>query len=317
MIGAMFIKHKFKFVKVIKHKKMVCRVEDALDGKWVREEMVETSQDGLRSIRNTNRARPYLADPYDSYWCDEAKSDPFDHPEDCPNCKPYDSYWNGFDLGFMCGSINKIVVVDIDPRNIIGFTTIDNFLQNIEKTYGELPPTWRVDTPSGGIHLYYKWPYRFKSDKGGWIAGVDFLGENSWVKFPPATKEDGGVYRWTTIPLIENIKDLPSWVLTLNNRKLPKHEDRNVLRKPYVATGDQSEREQVRQALGKLNAHDLDHDQRSTLAYCLFHNGYESEFMSWADTHGWKPKKSQTRAWGKAHTAKSIGYLFNLTKTAC
>jgi hypothetical protein len=312
----MFIKHKFKFVKVIKHKKMVCRVEDALDGKWVREEMVETSQDGLRSIRNTNRARPYLADPYDSYWCDKAKSDPFDHPEDCPNCKPYDSYWNGFDLGFMSGSVNKIVVVDIDPRNIKGFTTIDNFLDNIEATYGELPPTWRVDTPSGGIHLYYKWPYQFKSNKGGWISGVDFLGENSWVKFPPATKESGGGYTWTTLPVLESLAELPSWIPRLHLQKVPEQPKVKV-ELPKYQKDDPSERVKVSSALEKLSAHNLDHEQRSTLAYCLFHNGYESEFLSWADSHGWKLKKSQTRAWAKAHTAKSIGYLFNLVKENC
>ena len=313
MIGGMFIKHKFMFVKVIKGMKMVCTVNDAIDDKYVTKDMIEFGKDGRPHLQNRFRARPYLSQPYDSYWCDQAKSDPFDHPEDCPHCKPYDDYWDGFDFGFLCGSINKIVVVDIDPRNIQGFVDIEHFLGKIETTYGPLPKTWRVESPSGGIHLYYRYPFPFRSDKGGWISGIDFLGENSWVKFPPAIKETG-LYFWSTPPTLENIADLPNWIITLNNRKLPSHESKSVLRKPYIPRGDQSERDEVNKALAKLNAHDLNHDERSTLAYCLYHNGYEKEFTSWADTHGWKLKGSQQRAWAKAHTAKSIGYLFNLVK---
>jgi hypothetical protein len=300
------------FVKVIKGMKMVSTVEDAIDDKYVRKDMIEYGRDGRPHLQNKFRARPYLADSYDSYWCELAKSDPFDHPEDCPDCKPYDDYWSGFDLGFLCGSINKIVVVDIDPRNIQGFVDIEDFLVKIETTYGPLPKTWRVESPSGGIHLYYKWPYPFKSNKGGWISGIDFLGENSWVKFPPATKETGS-YFWSIPPTLENIGELPDWIPRMHLRKVP---EKPIVKMefPKHKKDDPSERVKVMVALDKLNAHDLNHGERSTLAYCLFHNGYENEFNSWADSHGWEVKASQVRAWGKAHTAKSIGYLFNLVK---
>lgn len=55
-------------------------------------------------------------------------------------------------IGLPCGSENHIVVIDIDIKD---GRSVDE-LKEALKEYGEFPPTFEVETMSGGRHLYYR-----------------------------------------------------------------------------------------------------------------------------------------------------------------
>jgi hypothetical protein len=265
-------------------------------------------------LPNIFRARPYLSDSYDSYWCELAKSDPFDHPEDCLDCKPYDDYWSGFDVGFLCGSINKIVIVDIDPRNIFQFKDMDMFIRKIEHKHGPLPPTWKVSTPSGGIHLYYKYPHRFNSNKGQHIAGVDFLGDNSWAKFPPSVKSDGREYRWLIHPTLDNLAELPSWIAAIAHLKPV--QPKPISRPKFIVYSNDVEK-QARSILEQIDIHTVNHSLWRDIGYILCGNlKLEHVFVDWCmrDTRTEKLVRQSQLTHFRGGQANSLGALVALLR---
>ena len=113
-------------------------------------------------------------------------------------------------IGLPCGDGNGIVVVDIDTKD---GRSVDELKEEIRQ-YGELPPTYEVETMNGGRHLYYKVDTTILSahthffDKS---LPVDLRGNGSYViagdyrKYFPLDVED-----------IDDIKqymtELPDWI---------------------------------------------------------------------------------------------------------
>jgi hypothetical protein len=89
-------------------------------------------------------------------------------------------------LGFMCGSHNRLTVVDID-------SPADSELQHTLATYGDSPII--VSTPSGGRHVYYAHndePRKIRPDAG---RPIDMLGGGLCLA-PPSTRPSGASYAW-------------------------------------------------------------------------------------------------------------------------
>jgi hypothetical protein len=89
-------------------------------------------------------------------------------------------------LGFMCGSHNRLTVVDVD-------NPADSELQHALDTYGDSPII--VSTPSGGRHVYYAHndePRRVRLDERH---PVDLLGAGLCVA-PPSVRPSGASYAW-------------------------------------------------------------------------------------------------------------------------
>jgi Bifunctional DNA primase/polymerase, N-terminal/Primase C terminal 1 (PriCT-1) len=89
-------------------------------------------------------------------------------------------------LGFMCGSHNRLTVVDVDSK-------VDAELQHALETYGDSPII--VSTPSGGHHVYYAHndePRKVRPDAGH---PIDMLGDGLCVA-PPSTRPSGASYAW-------------------------------------------------------------------------------------------------------------------------
>ena len=92
----------------------------------------------------------------------------------------------GANLGFMCGSHNRLTVVDVDSPT-------DAELQHALETYGDSPII--VSTPSGGRHVYYAHndePRRVRLDERH---PIDMLGGGLCVA-PPSTRPSGASYAW-------------------------------------------------------------------------------------------------------------------------
>jgi hypothetical protein len=92
----------------------------------------------------------------------------------------------GANLGFMCGPINRLTVVDVD-------SPADSKLQHALATYGDSPII--VSTPSGGRHVYYAHndePRKIRPDAGH---PIDMLGGGLCVA-PPSVRPFGASYAW-------------------------------------------------------------------------------------------------------------------------
>ncbi len=89
-------------------------------------------------------------------------------------------------LGFMCGSHNRLTVVDID-------SPADSELQHALAAYGDSPII--VSTPSGGRHVYYAHndePRKVRPDEQH---PIDMLGGGLCVA-PPSARPSGASYAW-------------------------------------------------------------------------------------------------------------------------
>lgn len=86
-----------------------------------------------------------------------------------------------------CGGKSGIWVLDVDVKNNnSGFLSLADILKG-----QELPQTFTVVTPSGGMHYYFKHQDGCKNLKNvGLTGGLDFQGNGSYVLIPPSFIED-------------------------------------------------------------------------------------------------------------------------------
>ena len=121
-------------------------------------------------------------------------------------------WWDLFpdaNIGCHVGASNHLVL-DIDVKNgVDGFATlrelgmvngIGAIEDNVTGVSLELPPTgWNVETPSGGLHIWYKLPkdWIIGNSVGKIGPGVDVRSTNGYVLMPPSKLDtEENPYRW-------------------------------------------------------------------------------------------------------------------------
>ncbi len=108
-------------------------------------------------------------------------------------------------IGIATGSTAGVFVVDIDPT---ADHSVDAIAEDIETLLGEkLPPTLAVETPRGGVHLYFRTPAdSIGCSRGALPAHVDVRGDGGYVLAPPSRRAGpkseaegvaGRTYRWS------------------------------------------------------------------------------------------------------------------------
>ncbi len=132
-------------------------------------------------------------------------------------------------LGFMCGSHNRLTVVDVD-------SPADSELQHALATYGDSPII--VSTPSGGRHVYYAHndePRKVRPDERH---PIDMLGGGLCVA-PPSVRPSGASYAWQRggLPVIAN-GNLPK----IRNGAVPEARGLGQLVGPRVQEGERNAR---------------------------------------------------------------------------
>lgn len=110
------------------------------------------------------------------------------------------------------------IVLDVDVK---GSATGLEDLDRLEEELGKLPATTRVDSPSGGFHLYYRRPKA--GDRIGnqpLAPGVEIRCDAGWVVAPGVSTE-WGEWRWDrSTPRIEEAPRLPdAWARKISERK--------------------------------------------------------------------------------------------------
>ena len=95
--------------------------------------------------------------------------------------------------GLPCGSVNQIIVIDIDTHSGNGLESLKQWTQE----NGKFPYTLCQKTPTGGYHLFYKCDSQElkNSVRKNGCAGVDVRGEGGQVVICPS-KRTMGQYQW-------------------------------------------------------------------------------------------------------------------------
>ena len=121
--------------------------------------------------------------------------------------------WPWAMLATMTGE--EVVVVDVDTIEGHG-TDGAAGLAALEAELGDLPPTVKAATPSGGRHLYFRQPPGRKITSGNIVPGVDLRGHRALAVVPPSRRRDGLCYAWLRSPTEHAISELPhSWLEAL------------------------------------------------------------------------------------------------------
>jgi putative DNA primase/helicase len=119
------------------------------------------------------------------------------------------SVYHDANIGIATGDTSGLVVVDVD---LAGLET----MENLERLYGELAPTWAAETGSGGLHLYYRMPGLDVRNSAGAVGpGIDVRGNGGYVVAPPSRHASGNPYRWQDAwhPSRVALGDVPDWLL--------------------------------------------------------------------------------------------------------
>src|SRR3984885_12588251 len=120
----------------------------------------------------------------------------------------------GGGYGIATGHFNGIFVVDLDVGVSKDGTPKDGIAAFIALAAGRpIPDTLSVQTPSGGVHLYFRLPpgVYVPLSRGALAVGVDVRGEGGMVVGPGSPHKNGGVYEEVPGPLC----DAPEWLLAL------------------------------------------------------------------------------------------------------
>lgn len=137
-------------------------------------------------------------------------------------------YWREFPdalIGIVTGSKAEggadFFVVDIDTLEGHGVDGVGNSrmkLESVGKTFDDLPQTVMACTPTGGWHLYFKFPEGLGPRKflRHLAPGVDIQANKQSIMAPPSYRADKGApYTWYQSPFDHPMAEAPDWLIEL------------------------------------------------------------------------------------------------------
>jgi bifunctional DNA primase/polymerase-like protein len=143
-----------------------------------------------------------------------------------------EAWWKHFpdaNIGMPTGPESGIWVLDIDhdPENGKDGSAS---LAELEREHGSLPQSVRTRTPSGGMHILFKYDGELVRSRAGDIApGIDTKGvkENGtasgYILLPPSSRADGGCYAFVDGEFdLKGLELAPRWLVylaTYNHRQ--------------------------------------------------------------------------------------------------
>ena len=146
-------------------------------------------------------------------------------------------------LAILCGLRSDLVVLDIDLHDYNGFAS----LEEMQRDLGELPPTARTISGTGGVHLFFRYPEGFTRIKNGssigLYMGVDRKADGGYVVAAPTVNlKVGNAYRFDSEASLLDIPVLPyapAWLCDLRgtNVKSRKAGTSKATRKRKLRTG--------------------------------------------------------------------------------
>lgn len=124
-------------------------------------------------------------------------------PKITSNEETLNKFKNDSNIGIIMGKASGIICIDVDVKNADGVKT----LEELEEKYGELPDTVTSETPSGGIHYYFKYFEGVKNRKKVGD-GIDIQADGTQTVEAPSVI-DGVEYEWVYDPFEYKVAELP------------------------------------------------------------------------------------------------------------
>lgn len=119
------------------------------------------------------------------------------------NDETLDKFKDTSNIGIIMGATSNLVCIDVDVKNADGVAT----LEKLEEQLGELPQTVMSETPSGGIHYYFKYVKGIRNRKNVG-EGIDIQANGTQTVEAPS-QIDGTYYEWVNSPFEYEIAELP------------------------------------------------------------------------------------------------------------
>lgn len=119
------------------------------------------------------------------------------------NDETLDKFKDTSNIGIIMGATSNLVCIDVDVKNADGIAT----LEKLEEQLGELPQTVMSETPSNGIHYYFKYVKGIRNRKNVG-EGIDIQADGTQTVEAPS-QIDGTYYEWVNSPFEYEIAELP------------------------------------------------------------------------------------------------------------
>ena len=125
--------------------------------------------------------------------------------------------YRGHGVGIATGPESGVWVLDVDTHDADGLATLDE----LELSYGKLPPTVSAVTGSGGRHYLFRYPQLPAGAKIGTTknigAGLDVRGDGGQIVAYPTLHPNGLPYQWQAgcSPSEIVVADAPGWLLAM------------------------------------------------------------------------------------------------------
>ena len=241
---------------------------------------------------------------------------------------------NDFLAGMPTGNTNKIVVIDFDinkpledkngkkikdssGNDVIDIRTVDELIEEVKQNYDNIPETFTVQSPSGGLHFYYKIENTSLSSKRRFIDNtlpIDIRANGGYVIAPDGKSnyivyddfDDLGIN-----DLLSRCTALPEWIK--NHKKNNSCSEKNEVVDNILPP---SEIKEIRSALSFVSSDDRDLWIRVGMA--LKSTGSPSAFPlfdEWSKTSEKYDANDMEKRWkGLRPNDITIASLFHLAK---
>lgn len=140
--------------------------------------------------------------------------------------------WPEANLGVVTGTPSGLFVIDCDTQDAHGADGVGTFQSWIAE-HGELPHTIEANTPSGGLHYFFRLPpdLEIRTNSNALEKGIDVRGEKGMAVLPPSIKPGVGAYTWRNPPGFFDLGDCPEWLLDkITRAQAPKLSERALPR---------------------------------------------------------------------------------------
>lgn len=122
-----------------------------------------------------------------------------------------DKQYTGFSL--LCGKLSGVMVIDIDRNHgdgsVDGIKSFGDLIKDLSKEdKQQIFNTFSVNTPNGGVHLYFKYKEGLKS-KANYVEGVDVRTDGGLIVLPGSTAKAGDDVKEYEVNKNNDINDIP------------------------------------------------------------------------------------------------------------
>ena len=160
--------------------------------------------------------------------------------------------WPDSNIGIATGGESEIVVLDVDVKK--GKPGLES-LKELQDQIGPLPNTLTCQTPSGGLHYYFKTKNLPLKNKLGFMPGLDLMANGGYVVAPPSLTGNDLYYEWIKkCPIADIPNSLVDFVRGNKTEKTSKIGDIGTLIKRSFPNGEEKN--------GELITHCIFHDDK-------------------------------------------------------